>query len=811
MDAELIFDPEAFELWRNGEIVEIEPQALTVAAYLIEHRHRLIPKEELLDEVWGDQFVSESALSTRIKEVRRAVGDSGAEQRVIKTIRGKGFRFIGTIVLRSQSGASEAGEFGSGRRVFDEPLQNLPRLRTAMIGRDAQVMAAAASIDRHRLTTLVGVGGVGKTTLATAVGHSVLEAFPDGVWFVDLIPVRNADELLLALSKAAGLTLGIGPPLDQISRIFNDRQMLFILDNCESALESATSIVDDLLGSTSSPRFLLTSREPLGLHDEARIVLDTLATAGPSAPAVELFMRCADRYGVADLDLELVGDVCRELDGLPLAIELAAAQLRHLSLDDLASRLDRRFDLLVVPRSDRHASLATILESSWAAISHPDRELLRQLAVTPSALGLDGVIAIMDQPEDTTLASLARLVDCSLLNHSGAGRGHYRMLESVRVFARDNDPDNQSERRDRLAAWCLDQIGTEVTTHAFDFEIANWCTSHDHVIDAVEAHLASDRPHEAAMLIASQGLAMHIDDGSRAADILARIELHLACVDDPDLRARLHISGAFSAMAVRDNSLLERHGTSAVSEARHRCDPSILGIALVLKSWSAVRNPDDAIRLVSEAAAIAEAAGERRTLNLANGYRAWHLALMRRYDEAVQVASSVVAEDPADAGYDTMCAAAALATCLVLSEPDKTLQVYKQHLDRPGPSSMMANELLLASAHAANAEIGPTAEIVLSVHQRLQRSGRHALPDVLIPISILANALGDAVRARDYLSAVRHSKRATQSLQITCLYRQLREQLRESTDTTQRDAETPSADEVGQDALDWIARLADAT
>ncbi len=808
MADDLCFDAEAFELRRNGEVVAIEPQALTVAAYLIENRNRLISKEELLDEVWGNRFVSESTLSTRIKQIRRAVGDSGTEQRVIKTVHGRGYRFIGDIVVGSPEGGAGQVDAETQQRNPERPLQNLPRLRTEVVGREVQVEAAASSVDRHRLTTLVGVGGVGKTTLATAVGYEVFDAFPDGVWFVDLVPVEDVDQLVLALAKAAGLSLRTGPPLEQVASIVADRQVLFILDNCENALEGVTSTVDFLLDATSAPRFLLTSREVLGLADEARVVVDTLSTAGPTAPAVELLNTCAERYGVTDLDPTLAGEVCRELDGLPLAIELAAAQLRHLTLEDLASRLDQRFSLLAVSRSDRHASLATVLESTWASISHTERELLRQLSASPQPLGLDGLIANMDQPEETTLNALARLVDCSLLVRSRGADSRYRMLETVRLFARDSDDvDQQSARRDRLAAWCLERVGTDVTRHAFDFRLAQWCASHDGVIDAAEVHLASNRPDEAAMLIAGQGLTMHVDDGGRAADVLTRIDQHLARVNDPDLRARLHITGAFSAMAARDPSLLAVHGGAAVGEARRRNDPSILAISLVLASWSEVRQPERALELVTEAAAIAEAAGDLRTFDLTNGYRAWNLALMRNYDEAVQVASGVLAREEDDPGYNTMSAAAALATSLAISDPRRSLEIYEHHLNRPLASSMVANELLLASAHAANADMAETARIVWSVHQRLRRSGQHSFPDVLVPVAILARALGDTDRAHAYLSAVRHSERPTQNLQVTCLYQQLRQLSKGGpVDTKAADASS-TPDEVGGAALDWLTTL----
>lgn len=797
---DLAFDPDAFELRRNGQLVEIEPQALTVAAYLIEHRHRLVPKEELLDEIWGDRFVSESALTTRIKQIRRATGDSGSEQRVVKTIHGKGYRFIGEIVTTSARPGLPSGEPESAEAGPPVPAYRLPRPRTELVGRRAELDEITAAITRNRLTAMVGVGGVGKTSLAVAVGHAALDAFPDGVWFVDLIPISDADHVPLAIAKAAGLALGTGSALDQVARIIEQRQMLLVIDNCEHLLDAVANVVDQLLDETSAPRFLVTSREPLGLTDEARVLVDPLATDS-DGPAVELLEMCAARYGVAELDRTRAADVCRELDGLPLAIELAAAQLRHLSLDDLAARLDHRFDLLVGQRPSRHAKLATVLNSTWTSIGPAERELLQQAAACPGALGLDDLIGLMGRPEHETLAALGRLVDCSLLVRSTRATGEYRMLETVRAYATEHD-DQRPQRRDRLAAWCLDRVGADAGDHAFDFELAAWCRAHDDLLDAAEAHLTR-RPDDAARVLAAQGLAMHLDDGGRAAELLTRIARSIDRLDDPGLRARVHVTGAFGAMAVRDPEALRRHGADAVREARLSGDPTLVGIALVLESWSAIRT-DRALDLVGEAAVVAADAGDDRTVDLAEGYRAWHLAVMGRVPEAIATARAV-RDRKGVVGYETFCASAALASCLALHDPTAAFEIYEPIVDLPGAASMMANEVLLATIHAAAGDVDATASVVTSVHRRVERAGQHALPDLLVPIAALAKASGDVDRARSYVGAVRRSARPTQSLQATCLYQQLRAQL----DVVDPDdvGSDASSDAIGAAALGWLSSL----
>ena len=225
----------------------------------------------------------------------------------------------------------------------------------------------------------------------------------------------------------------------------------------------------------------------------------------------------------------------------------------------------------------------------------------------------------------------------------------------------------------------------------------------------------------------------------------------------------------------------------------------------MLSSWSLTREPVRAIELVTEAARIAERAGDQRAFDLAEGYRAWNLTLMRHYDRAIDVARGVVERGPENAGYDTCCAAAVLATCLALHDPLGALHVFEAHLDRSVFSSMMANELLLATAHAANGAVTSAANIVLSVDRRLERSGGDAFPDTLIPSAMLAMTLHDHDRAQRYVSAVRRSPRPTQSLQVTCLYRQLRTQLDDDRRNGEDDVMT--TDETERDALDWLATL----
>ena len=433
-DPRFVLDPGGFELRRDGTVVDLEPQAFDVLAVLVRNRERLVTKEELLDEVWGDRFVSESALTTRIKQLRQALGDDGRAQRFVKTVHGRGYRFVGPVELvdgstthgplaPARNGDDRDGDSDRDRSEADHEVaigrrHNLPGERTTLIGRDGDIDIVLDHVNAHRLVSLLGMGGTGKTRLATAVGRAAVSrsgnrsdgrsgnrsdnrsgnrsddrsgnGFGHGVWFVDLVPITGLDEIVTAVARAVGLSLSAGDPLDQLASWLVERRLLIVLDNCEHLTDEVAEFVDAVLAATSEPHFLLTSREPVDLPDEHRLTVDPLPV-GDSGSAIDLFVVCAERFGatIEARDRPAVIRLCRALDGLPLAIELAAAQLRHLEPDQLAERLDQRFELLVGGRrSGRHRSLAAVLDSTWAGLDDTERAVMRQLAVLPGRFTL---------------------------------------------------------------------------------------------------------------------------------------------------------------------------------------------------------------------------------------------------------------------------------------------------------------------------------------------------------------------------------------------------------------------------------------
>ena len=246
-------DDERFTLVGPSGPVHVEPQVFELLRHLIEHRDRVVAKEELLDEIWGDRFVSESALTSRVKSARRAVGDDGASQRVIKTVHSRGYQFVAEV-------RAEAAAGGAGR--------TLPRLRNRPIGRDGDLELVAERIRTAPLVTITGSGGIGKTTLAVAVAERLQADYADGAVFVDLSPVPAGGDMTLAVAEAAGVEGSAAETIDRLADHLADRPVLLVLDNCEHVLDRAAWFVDRMLARGETAHILATSREPLGVAGE---------------------------------------------------------------------------------------------------------------------------------------------------------------------------------------------------------------------------------------------------------------------------------------------------------------------------------------------------------------------------------------------------------------------------------------------------------------------------------------------------------------------------------------------------------------
>ena len=340
-------------------------------------------------------------------------------------------------------------------RTLESIPNNLPQQLTSFVGREAELAAVKDALSGTRLLTLFGIGGVGKTRLSLQVAADVVASYPDGVWFVELAPIGDARLVPQVVASALGVREDAGRPvLDALLQHVRDRTLLIVLDNCEHVIDACATLVHQLLQAAPGVRIVASSRERFNIAGEAVHAVPPLAIpSSGTAPspadaaaseAVQLFVERArsilPAFALTDRNLPAVVEICRRLDGIPLALELAAARLRALPVEEIAARVDDRFRLLA--SGDRTAlprqkTLRALIDWSHDLLSEPERVLFRRLAVFAGGFTLDAVESVARDgaiAEGDVLDLLAGLVDKSLVTLD-ADAGRYGMLETVRQYA----------------------------------------------------------------------------------------------------------------------------------------------------------------------------------------------------------------------------------------------------------------------------------------------------------------------------------------------------------------------------------------
>ncbi|MCO6007372.1 AfsR/SARP family transcriptional regulator [Actinoallomurus purpureus] len=371
--------------------------------------------------------------------------------------------------------SSPASADGSGR---SKGRSNLPAQLTSFVGREGELVRVGGLLVGSRLVTLTGPGGAGKTRLAIEAAAREIAVTPDGVWFVPLAPVRDAAEVPQAVVVAMGIAETVRLidakeivwPLDRLVDALADQRLLLVLDNCEHLLEAVARLADRVLSTAPGVRILITSREPLGITGESLCPVPSLplppedadAETAMAHGAVRLF---ADRAAAVrpgfTVDADTVGPVvriCRALDGIPLAIELAAARLRALTPGQVADRLGDRFRLLTVGSRTalpQHRTLRAIVDWSWELLDDVERRVLRRLSVFTGGATPEAAERVLG---DDVIDVIASLVDKSLMVAEGDRAVRYRLLETVRAYAAERLAEAGEEKRlkDAHAAYFLD-------------------------------------------------------------------------------------------------------------------------------------------------------------------------------------------------------------------------------------------------------------------------------------------------------------------------------------------------------------------
>ncbi len=436
-------------LFEEGKALRLGSRAFDILVALVERAGETIAKEELIARAWPGTLVEEAALRVHVAALRKALGDGRAGKRYITNLSGRGYALIAPVTRENPLSATAAptGMAETG---------NLPALLTRVVGRDGVISRLAQQLVRRRFLTIVGPGGIGKTTVAVAVADVVRASYSDGAWYVELASLSDPDLVSSALCALLGITLSGVNPLSGLAASLRDKHILIVLDSCEHVIGAAAALAEALL--KAAPHGILaTAREPLRaegewLHRLAPLELPPQARTSPTAAealgysAVELFNERAtattDSFVLDDDDVPAVLEICRRLDGVPLALELAAARVDTFGVEGLAARLDDRFGVLTSGRRTalpRQQTLRATIDRSYELLPEAERVILRRLAVFRGAFTIAAAVAIVVDERITAtdaIEGVANLAEKSLITTDITGNiTYHRLLDTTRLYA----------------------------------------------------------------------------------------------------------------------------------------------------------------------------------------------------------------------------------------------------------------------------------------------------------------------------------------------------------------------------------------
>jgi predicted ATPase/DNA-binding winged helix-turn-helix (wHTH) protein len=436
-------------LLEGDKPVRLGSRAFDILAALVERAGQVVGKEELIARVWPKAFVEESNLKIQVSALRRALGDGQNGHRYIVTLPGRGYNFVAPMHAEESSPPPLPPTFAP------TASHNLPLAATRMIGREDAVPALVSRLSRARLVTIVGPGGIGKTTVALAVAERMIASYEQGVWLVDLAPLGDPRLVPSAVATVLGLGIRAESPLPGLVAALRDNRTLLLLDNCEHVIDAAASLAAAVLGGAPGVNILATSREPLGVAGESEYRLGPLASPQPSSgltaaeaaayPAIQLFVERAsaadEDFALTDANAPLVVEICRRLDGLPLAIEFAAPRVEVLGVEGLAARLDSSLPLLGTPRrgaTPRHRTMRAVVDWSYGLLREDEQLFFRGLGVFAGGFTVEAAAAVATGAGNSRVDVIDRLADLvgkSLVVADVSGASpRFRLLDTTRAY-----------------------------------------------------------------------------------------------------------------------------------------------------------------------------------------------------------------------------------------------------------------------------------------------------------------------------------------------------------------------------------------
>jgi predicted ATPase/DNA-binding winged helix-turn-helix (wHTH) protein/Tfp pilus assembly protein PilF len=460
-------------LWREGLQLPLGSRALDILVYLAERPGAVIPKKELIDHVWSGVAVEEGTLRVHVAAIRKALCDGRSGNRYIANIKGKGYSFVGTVV-RFEDGK----DGGSNRPNFRGRLPAQPLM---LIGREAAVRSLRDLVSAYRVVTLTGPGGIGKSSLAIEAGHGILGDFQERGCLVELASLADEDLVPSAVANVLGMKLlGRAIAAEAVAQAIGNANLLLILDNCEHVIGAVAELVEAVVRFCPRVHMLATSREVLRIDGEQVYRVPPLGVPEVGEKDPERVLRCGavelliartrgldSAFTPTTGDIPSIAAICRQLDGIPLAIEFAAARAAAFGFRRVAAGLGDRFRLLTRGRRTalpRHQTLRAALDWSHELLPDAERRLLRRLGVFAGGFTVDSIAAVMtDTGLDAAMVTncIAELVTKSLIALDPTpGATRWYLLETIRAYALQKlaESGESDDARRRHAAFFRDLL-----------------------------------------------------------------------------------------------------------------------------------------------------------------------------------------------------------------------------------------------------------------------------------------------------------------------------------------------------------------
>ena len=545
------------ELRSGGTPVALGNRAFEIVEVLARAGGRLVTKDDLMERIWPGAVVGENTLHVHISAVRKALG---TDRGMLKTSPGRGYRLVGDWKARHGEAAEALPAPQPRLQSGERPPTNFPLVVTRLVGRSMAVQRVHDLLSAYRVVTVTGPGGIGKTALAMKAVRDLLADFEDGAWLVELASLSDAALAPSAVAGVLGLKLGgerVTP--ESLARGIGDRHLLLLLDNCEHLIDAVAVLVEAMTRLCPRATVLVTSREIMRIQGESvyRVPALEVPAPGQEAPdivlghsAVELFVarvKALDGgFSPQPEDLPSIVEICRHLDGIPLAIEVAAAQASVVGTEQVAIGISDRFALLTSGRRTaipRHRTLRAALDWSYQLLSEEEQRLLRRLAVCRAGFPFEAAQAVggVGRGGRSIVEDLSSLVSkslCERVNPTSPAR--WRLLETIRAYAleeliRNGEYPDAARRHAEYFRDLVCPVAAEPTTWLNRDDVARCGRELDNVRAALDWAFSSDGDTEIGARLTA-AFAPIWQSLSLVGECRDRIERMLALPPDTELR-----------------------------------------------------------------------------------------------------------------------------------------------------------------------------------------------------------------------------------------------------------------------------------